>query len=303
MATNRDKVRGEWLLSWLYPVLAALLAFVVPIVWDAAMQSDRGPFASPLGYIALVLLLAAVALAIVQGSTATANIRERRNQLRDYNHRLVDTIRVLGDLPDAANGAKARRDFLETVTREAKSIMALDGQRICVYELDSADRHSAERDSAPDAGDEEDEFLRLIAFAGRADHPRERFTADTPYGADAIANAMGNTARCYDKAEKPSFNVDRDPDSPWQSFLAVPLHVDHKPRGLMTIDTTLSMKFTSDHIAIAMTIGRFIEIGLKSSYAAAVETAPEVQNVQARLAELGAESPTIVPVESQEDRR
>jgi transcriptional regulator with GAF, ATPase, and Fis domain len=296
MAANRDKLRGEWILSWLYPVLAAVMAFIAPLLWDAALDDPDGVGASPYLYVGIVLGVGAVVLTVVQGAAATASIRASRRQISDFNHKLVDTIKVLGDLPEAENGPKARRDFLHAVTREAKSIMDLPGQRICVYELDSADD---EQSSGDDQGAR---FLRLIAYAGRADQPRERFTTEDQHGADAIANAMSNTAQCYDRAEKPSFVVNRDPNAPWRSFIAVPLHVDHRPRGLMTIDTTLAMKFTSDHIATAMTIGRFIEIGLKSSYSAAVETAPEVRDVKARLALAVDERPSngqMLPVQSE----
>ncbi|WP_158370209.1 GAF domain-containing protein [Cellulosimicrobium cellulans] len=285
MAVNRDKLRWEGLRSWVYPVLAVAAAGGAPMLWDAASNDPQGRWDSPLVWPAMLVGLAALFFTYKQGTAAMTAVRSSRSTVRDYNHRLADTIKVLGSLPDAKNGPEARREFVETVAREAKAIMDLGGQRICIYELDSgdADDNGGAAAAGEVDGEQGGDFLRLIAKAGRPDQPREIFTTNTPFGAAAIANATGHLTRCYDHSNRDGFPVDRDEESPWASFIAVPLHVDDRPRGLMTIDTSEDVTFTSDQVSIAKTIACFIEIGMKNSYTAAVETAPEVQNAQARL--------------------
>lgn len=293
MATDREKVPGEKRLAWGYPVAAGILWFAAPLSWEAAQDNVNGVWASPWAWAAGAALLAAALVTYKQGTSALSALRDSRGRITDFNYSLVDTIKALGELPDKG-GPEARKQFFDTVIREAKSIMKLEGQRVCVYELDSADG---------DAG-EGDRLLRLVDHGGRPDYPREEFTSADEHGRAAIANATANVTQCYDSLEKP-FVVSKHPRAPWKSFIVVPLHVDKKPRGMMTIDTTKDMCFTSDHIAVATTIGCLIEIGLKSSYSAAVETSMDVRATQQLLAtiESGEQQPSqSVRIESQDQQ-
>ncbi|WP_217615946.1 GAF domain-containing protein [Cellulomonas sp. GbtcB1] len=277
MAKGRDSVRGEWVFQWLLPVLAGGLAAGAPILWDLASEDTEGQFDSPWFYLFVIATLGALTLTIVQGVLSTRRASAVRRALSDFNHSLGDTILALGRLPDARNGVSARDAFVETVIREAKSIMPLPSPRVCVYELDSNDDAEGNGNAGPV------EFLRLIKSGGRNDPPRNLFTVDDEHGRAAIANAKGNLPRCVEKPKKSRFQVQRDPEALWESFVLVPLKVDGRPRGMVTIDTTAKTTFTSDHVAVAMTIARFIEIGMKSLFDAAEETAPEVRTALAQL--------------------
>lgn len=166
---------------------------------------------------------------------------------------------------------------------------------MCVYELDADESQHSDGD-----GRYAGEFLRLVGHGGRSDPPRSTFTNADDHGKAALSNTKSRVPRCVEKPESAGFSVERDPDALWHSFILVPLHVDGKPRGMVTIDTPERTAFTDDHVAVAMTLARFIEIGMKNLSAAADETASEVR---AAIDRLNRRSSSVGGAASQRQRR
>lgn len=276
---NRSGGRLEWLYAWVLPVLAILAAAFVPVLWDLEPIANLEQRLKSLPSLAsAVLLLVAVALTVVQGVHSTKESRRIRGTLETFNHALGDTVRALGYLIDSDKGPLDREAFFRSMVSEAKAVIPLESPRVCVYELEAADEESGEED-----------FLRLTTFGGRLDPPRSRFEGNTEHGQAAIQVAKGTVLKCVDDHRKAPIQVDRDPDAVWHSFMMVPLHVDGYPRGLLTIDTTKATTFSLEQMAVARTVGRFIEIGMKGVSEAARMTDPEVRSVRSQLSETESE--------------
>lgn len=150
----RKGTAGEWMTTWLLPVVAGLTAAAAPIFWEfssvaadlptlasGTARNGNGPdsthdpklrFSSPWFYLFVLATLTAISLTVLQGALSTRRTRKVRRALSDFNHSLGDTILALGRLPDARNGSEARDAFFDTVVREAKAIMPVPSPRVCV---------------------------------------------------------------------------------------------------------------------------------------------------------------------------
>ncbi|UFU03420.1 GAF domain-containing protein [Ruania suaedae] len=230
-------------------------------------------------YFALFLLfgLGALALTIWQGLTSSNRSKRERQGLADFNHNLSDTLRAVEKLIDSEKGANDRADFFNSVISQAKALMPLASPRICVYDLEGADK-----------GQSSAVYLRLAEYGGRADPPRSEFTNDEDWGRAAIAAAQGSTIWCVDDPAREGRRVQRNDEAMWKSFLAVPLRFDGTSRGLVTIDTARKTTFTNDHKAVASTIAMFLTFGMRNVAEAAADVRPEMRSLErdARLAAL-----------------
>lgn len=261
--------------GWLLPIAAVILAALSPVLWDLTPGTEfEDRVGEPLFWFFVAVVCLAVIVTIIQGVQSMKRAAAVRHGLTSFNHSLGDTVRSLEVLLDSDRGHRARRAFFKSMVSESKSLIALEHPRVCVYELDGRE------------GDRGTEFyLRLAEAGGRTDPPRGSFDANTKHGRAAIKVAMGTLHKCVDdpRPGKAPIEVDRDPDALWQSFMMVPLRVNNQPRGLLTIDTTKQTSFTSDHIAVALTIKSFIEIGMKDVAEAAENTQPEVTEALRKL--------------------
>lgn len=274
---NRDRGPGDWVSEWAVPVLAVITAGAAPILWDLAPEHARTT--SPYFYLFLLCSALAVVSVIAQGTLGSRKSVAIRKSVADYNHKLTDTIRALQRLIQSNNDDNARRAFFDSIVSEAKSLMPLEAARICVYDLE-----------AIDTGEDEEQqlYLRLASHGGRGDLPRTEFTSETPHGEAAIAVATGTALKCVDDPSKEGDSIHREPNALWESFLAVPIRSGSRPLGMVTIDTTRKTQFTSDHQAVALTIGKFIELGLSSVAEAAADPKPELSDLLVKLGEGGA---------------
>lgn len=266
---KRDGQPFQWIYTWVIPAGAVVAAAFVPVLWDLEpVERWQDRLTSVPSVASAILLLVALLLTFVQGLHSVREHKRIQGTLETFNHALGDTVRALGYLIDSTKGPDDRQAFFRSMVAEAKAVVPLSSPRVCVYELEAGESETDSKD-----------YLRLTAFGGRLDPPRNSFASDTAWGQDAIDVARGTATRCVDDHRHSHIEVQRDPDALWHSFMMVPLHVDNVPRGLLTIDTTKKTRFSLEQIAVARTVGKFIEMGMKGVYDAAQDTRPEVREV------------------------
>lgn len=279
MATDRRRAPYQRLFDWIVPIVTLALGVAAPIIWDGALSGKTDWYKSPWALLFGAVVIAAAVLTFVQGAHSTRRDVAERQGLAKFNSCLTDTIKAFADLVDSKHGNQARDAFLDRVVSDTKSVMPLLEPRICVYELEGRDESEPGQDSPDVRG------LTLVTYGGRGDRPRPTFTSDTKHGAAAIQNALGYRPKYVDNPADAGFAVDTSDEPMWKSFIAVPLEVGGEPRGLMTIDTKKQTRFTDDHMAIAMTIARLIEIGMAKVEVRAQRRAPNVASVLTSLGE------------------
>jgi len=271
---RRDRRVGDALLDWGIPVAAAALAAVAPFVFEMVPREDGAWLTSPLTYVVVGLVLGSLACTATSAiRTYRARERERGN-LTKFSNSMSDTISILRELVDSDRTGQDRTRFFESMVREAKSLIPLANPRICVYELDSMEDESGAID-----------FLKFVAAGGRPDLPRRNFKPDAAHGRTAIDAAKGTSHKCVDNPKAFGEKVSRGVEAQWESFIIVPLRSDRSPWGMLTIDTTVPTRFTQEHIAVALVLARFMELGLKDVKEAADDPHPEVSEAFRRLRE------------------
>lgn len=271
---NRDRDPFQWLYAWVLPVLALAAGAWGPLLIESASDTWKDRVQEPPFWAGVAILAFAICVTVWLGIHTTQSAKRARGTLTAFNDALGDTIRSLGRLLGSDKTAAAQEQFFRDMVAEAKSLVPLPSPRICVYLLDA---HEAE--------DGPEEFLRLVATGGRSDPPRQVFEDASEHGKSTIAVTQARVLRCVDDHGNPPSDIilQRDPNSLWKAFMMVPLHVNGEPRGLLCIDTPEQMRFTREHMAVAQTIGSFIELGMQDVAGAAADTAPEVREVLGRL--------------------
>lgn len=239
--------------------------------------------------------LAGIAVLVGSGgivwNQVVSKVAERRKSrsLTTFNDHLHGIHQSIEDLLRSRRDFHAREVFFKAVVRQASQMFNLDGVRVCVYELESADlddTSTVDEVSSP-------VYLRLATSAGRADPPREEFRTDTDHGNAAVMAAQGYTPICVHDVRKSTQAVDRPAGAAWHSFFMVPLRgAGGLSRGMLTVDTRERTKFTVEDTSIAGTIAKLIVLGLDEIATSAGDTKPEVSEVKDKLASLGDGPPT-----------
>lgn len=266
---NRGQRRGAAFVDWALPLTVSGVAVGATFSFELVPRTGLEWLTSPFTWLALLLIIISLALSGWSGKRSSKARRQQSASLTRFSHSLADTISVLRSLTEDGSSYLAKRRFFESMVREGKSLMPIEAPRICVYELDSM-----EVDSGPS------QFLKLTAFGGRSDRPRNEFTAENEHGRVAIEAARSASHKCVDSVDGAGKDIQRHPDAVWESFMIVPLRSNQQPWGMLTIDTTKRTRFTTEHIAVAQLLARFIELGLADVEEAANDTAPEVAEVQ-----------------------
>lgn len=271
---RRDRRVSDALFDWGMPVAAAALAAVAPLVLEMIPRDDGAWLTSPLTLVLAVLVVGSLGCTAAS-AIRTYKAREReRGSLTKFSNSMGDTISILRELVDSDRSRQDRTRFFESMVREAKSLIPLANPRICVYELDSMEEESGAID-----------FLKFVAAGGRPDLPRRSFKPDTAHGQNAIDAAKGTSHKSVDNPKDFGDKISRGVEAQWESFIIVPLRSDRSPWGMLTIDTTVPTRFTQEHIAVALVLARFMELGLEDVKEAADDPHPEVTEAVRRLRE------------------
>lgn len=232
------------------------------------------------------LLLAAGVASTLGGAILVARLQHRSNRaarqsamdLTKYNDALSGLHKAVGRLLNSDSSEQARREFFRAVVGSASQLFPLEGVRVCVYELDSADDN-------PDKDQDDQAALKYVDSGGRHDEPRKEFTSDSDHGRKAIETAQGTQHRCVVSAEGMS-DVDRPAGSMWRSFMQVPLRLNGQALGLLSVDCRDKVKFTKDHVTIAHAAAALIVLGMNGVKLAADDFKPELDKTMARIEEL-----------------
>lgn len=264
---------GAWQ-TWVGPTCAGALVTTGPAVasYCLAKLSD--------GWTAGVWLTSAVVatlLGLGLGAYLQNRIVRTVNSAGASRTEFIDALSSLhaamATLLQSDQREPDRKEFYRSVVNSTSSLFGLKGVRICVYELDSADENANEP------------VLRFVAHGGRSEEPRECFTNDTDHGRAAIEIALNSQHRVVNRSTGFK-NVERRPGSEWQAFMQVPLRLNGKALGLLSIDTRDDVVFTYDHVAVARTAASFIVAGMMVVKQAAEDTRPELKDVMEQLESL-----------------
>lgn len=283
-AEARDAGRLDWWNSWGGMTLGGLLLAAGPVVFSIAYGQITDEHAR--GGWAAGLLLATGVASTLGGAILVARLQHLSNKaarqsamdLTKYNDALSGLHKAVGRLLNSDSSEQARREFFHSVVGSTSRLFPLEGVRVCVYELDSADDN-------PDKDEADQAALKYVDSGGRHDEPRKEFTNDSEHGRKAIETAQGTQHRCVVSAEGMP-DVDRPTGSSWQSFMQVPLRLNGKALGLLSVDCRDRVEFTKDHVTIAHAAAALIVLGMNGVKLAAADFKPELDETMARIEEL-----------------
>ncbi|GAA1608456.1 GAF domain-containing protein [Leucobacter chromiireducens] len=203
---------------------------------------------------------------------------ERSSTQSEFNDSLNAVLQVVSQYIASPRNTRAKQDFFDNVVRTAVPLFLMRGSRVCVYELEGSE-----------SKDGDTQYLTRRSFSGRGDTPRAEFNSDSPHGKRLIDVASGTQYLCVPyPVRKEKDQVDRPNGTTWHAFFAVPIIVDNKPRGVLSIDTREKRRrFTEDEIAVAHTVAFLIGIGLAKTVGAAKDTKPELDELRREAARRG----------------
>lgn len=263
------------------PVLASIAYDWIVSAFDpdASQEAARyGWLAGALLVVGIITMLAGAAIVAHLQYLSNRDARKSAADLTKYNDALSSLHKAVGRLLDSDLSDSDRREFFRSVVVTASHLFPLEGVRVCVYELDTAD-------DDPEKDKDDQTALNYVDSGGRHDEPRKKFTNDSEHGRRAIETAQGTQYRCVDSVADRD-DVDRPPGSTWQSFMQVPLQLNGKALGLLSVDCRERVSFTKDHVTIARTAAALIVLGMNEVKRAADDPKPELAETLARLKEL-----------------
>lgn len=242
----------------------------------ADQATTEGLRAGLLGAGGVALIICGAILVVWQQRALHKAIQRDNLSVRNYNDALSGLHRAVSNLLTGRSENADRKEFFRAVVSAASHLFPFQGVRVCVYQLEGAESEADENKL---------EALRYVASGGRHDEPRREMTAATKHGQASIKIAKGTQYRCVEDPRS-SDEVDYPRGTTWESFLQVPLLLEGRSLGLLSIDTREKVRFSDQHVSIAQAAASLIVLGMTELIRAAEETAPEVRGVQELLRQI-----------------
>lgn len=260
------------------------------------------PWAPYVTVICVAVVLGGLAIATVNQVVAKRIAREaeskRARSRTDYSHQFARIVDMLPELRDSKLSDESLTKFFRSTMRDASLLFAHEHTRVNVYEFDSS-----EEQEEGGSAQKPPSLLVLKGNGGRSDDPRAKFSSDDPHGADLIERARGHNIICVSDPELAEFEIDWTPDSPWKSFMIVPLRDGSRALGVMLVDTPDRVSFTVEDRATAHLVAKIVTFAFGAVKAQSRSAGPELANAENRITALRAQrAARIAALESAKER-
>ncbi|WP_156784907.1 GAF domain-containing protein [Microbacterium sp. BH-3-3-3] len=257
------------------PVVAAAMALVSGVLieispldegWDSLKRVET-----------IVALVSSVATAVVTGVAAKRSLSTRkdaRGAISSFSNSLTGAADAVDGLMKSERTLADRDRFIDAMLLQATSLMPISQCRATLYSLEEAEND----------GSVDDFYLKIVGRSkGRPDKARAQFQPDTEHGAAIISIVRNGQSRFVSDHRNCDFPVERDKEAMWRSFCVVPVGTPGRVWGALFLDADKKTEFTSDKKAVAMSIARFVEIGIELLASAAADVQPEFDEARKQL--------------------
>lgn len=289
-----DKIKGaisrvqRWLGDWMddsghnkadvadlmVPVAAALSAVLATVFWELA-PTELGLAAVARGetVVALIMTLVTLVLTFVTGKRSLTTRKEARLALSTFSNSISGVADAVAALTKSDATLTDCNRFVDSVLTEAAKLMPISQCRATLYGLDEDENATGEG-----------QYLKRIGHSkGRSDDARLEFRPDTEHGRDVVKIVMAGSARYVSSHRLKEFTIQRDREAIWRSFCIIPISTQDGVWGGLFLDSDRITMFSDEKKQIAMSIARFLQVGIDELDRAARDVRPEISEALSQL--------------------